>query len=57
VTANEALAVAATAALGAGPNARKLNAKTNNADFMGIAFLLAPEKLVEWLYRQFLAKP
>jgi len=34
VTLNEAVAVAATAALGTRPNARKPNAKTDNGDFI-----------------------
>jgi hypothetical protein len=37
-TPNEALAVAATAGLGARPNARKPNAKTDNADFIDLPF-------------------
>jgi hypothetical protein len=37
-TPNEALAVAATAGLGARPNARKPNAKTENAEFIDLPF-------------------
>jgi hypothetical protein len=37
-TPNETLAVAATAGLGARPNARKPNAKTDNADFIDLPF-------------------
>jgi hypothetical protein len=39
-TPNEALAVAATAGLGARPNARKPNAKTDNADFIDLLLSL-----------------